>query len=92
MTAAGTGVMAIRVAFNTESIAVSSAWDRSLTATVGIESVRASICAATASALRDAFLGTSTNAINAPIKTTPPTIPNTITRRSAFLARAAIQR
>jgi hypothetical protein len=26
------------------------------------------------------------------MKTTPPTMPNTTTRRSAFLARAAIQR
>ena len=41
------------------------------------------------------FIGASTRAtcsINAPINTTPPTMPNTNTRRSAFLARAAIQR
>ena len=54
--------------------------------------MRASILDATASAFREAFLGTTTNAINAAMNTTPPTIPNTTTRRSAFRARAAIHR
>ena len=58
----------------------------------GVESARASIRDATARAFLEAFLGTTTNAIRAAMNTTPPTIPNTRTRRRAFLARAAIQR
>jgi hypothetical protein len=92
MTGVTIGIAATRAAFRTESVILASARKRSLVATAGDESVRASILDATASAFRDAFLGTTTNAINAAMKTVPPTIPNTTTRRSAFLARAAIQR
>ena len=92
MTGAGAGLAARRAASKVESTAVTSARYRSLAATAGDESLFASICAATANAFRDAFLGTSTNAMRAAMNTTPPTIPKTTTRRSAFLARAAIQR
>jgi hypothetical protein len=92
MTGVATGIAASRVAFSTESVRVSSVRYRSLAATAGDESDRASILEATASAFFDAFLGTTTNAINAATNTTPPTTPKTTTRRSAFLARAAIHR
>ena len=75
-----------------KSVALISARYRSLALTAGDESVRASILAATACAFREALLGTTTNAINALMNTTPPTTPKTTTRRSAFLARAAIHR
>ena len=85
-------IAARRAAFSTESVAVTSARYLFLAATAGDESVFASSCAATASAFREALRGTTTKAISAAINTTPPTMPNTTTRRSAFLARAAIQR
>jgi hypothetical protein len=81
-----------RVAARTESAVVTSARCRFLSATNGVVSVRASIPAATACAFLEALRGTRTKAISAAMNTRPPTIPKTATRRSEFLALAAIQR
>ena len=60
--------------------------------TAAVESSFGSIFAVTACALRDALLGTSTNAIIAKTNTPAAIPPRTATLRSAFLALAETQR